>query len=357
MLVVQNRNQPARVLDTISTVIPESAEEIVVAAAYVTRSGTSLIFDRLRKKLGVEGFQNAAKCLITTCDYGLTDPDALDDWRQAGAQVLMANSGSVVAGNLNPSTAYHPKVYAFRSVNAVWQVVCGSANLTSRGLTINSEAVASSTLDDEAMQALIQQLADNTTEVDDQLIQQYRALRQAMPPPAPVAKETNPVPPPEPRNGALTWFGDAVAGGGVDPSEFERMWVQTLTMSGGSGSQLELPRGANGFFGFNFANYAQESKVTIGTPPLISGRNRWTDRILSWHGNNRMERMNMPTPAMSGYTYAHSAICFKRITNGYEFVAAPWDSDLARSWRTASIENDHLYKVGEHNSPRVCGLL
>lgn len=52
MLVVQNRNQPSRVLDTISTAIPVAADEIVVAAAYVTKSGTSLIFDRLQKKLG-----------------------------------------------------------------------------------------------------------------------------------------------------------------------------------------------------------------------------------------------------------------------------------------------------------------
>lgn len=357
MLVVQNRNQPSRVLDTISTAIPVAADEIVVAAAYVTKSGTSLIFDRLQKKLGADGFQNAAKRLITTCDYGLTDPDALEDWLEVGAQVFMANSESVVAGNLNPSTAYHPKVYAFRSTNADWHVVCGSANLTSRGLTINSEAVASSVLDHEQMQVLIQQLAVNAVQVDGQLIQQYRELRQAISPPAPVAKEINAVPPPPPANGALTWFGDAVAGGGVHPGEFERMWVQTLTMSGGSGSQLELPRGANGFFGFNFSNYAQGNKVTIGTPPLISGRNRWTDRILSWHGNNRMERMNLPTPAMSGYSYAHSAVCFRRVANGYEFVAAPWDSDLAKSWRSASTENEHLYKVGEHNSPRVCGLL
>lgn len=357
MLIVQSKLNPSVVLDEIADSIPDDTDELFVAAAYVSRTGSDLLFDRLRRRIGVAGFNQLNMHLITTGDYGLTQPDAIDAWIGAGARVDIANAAGIQQGNLNPTIAYHPKVYAFRGPAGDWHVVCGSANLTSRGLTVNSEAVTRITVPDPAVRSMITLLSEGAALATPQLITRYRELRNANPPPPQVASETSGVPPPPvspPQQ--LTAFGDAVNEGEVNPTDFDRLWVQTLTMSGGSGSQLELPRGANSFFGFNFTQHIAGDKVTIGTPVLLSGQRSWNDRILSWHGNNQMERINMPTPAMSGYDYAQSAVSFLRRPNGFEFSVALWDSDLARSWRAASTESGHLYKLGE-NSPRLCGLI
>jgi HKD family nuclease len=356
VLIVQNKQRPSVVLDEIAAAIPTDAQEMVVAAAYVTKSGSELLFDRLHKKLGAEGFAGLEKQLITTGDYGLTEPQALERWIELGAHVEIVNAHRIQQGNLNPAIAYHPKVYAFRGHAGDWHVVCGSSNLTSRGLTINSEAVSKVVLQDAAARAMIDLLREGAEVATEQLVEQYRELRNANPPPPQVSREVSRVPTPPTPPPRLTSFGDAVSNGDAMPKDFQRLWVQTLTMSGGSGSQLELPRGANAYFGFNFTNHIAGNKVTIGQPALLSGQRRWTDRILSWHGHNRMERINMPTPAMSGYTYDHSAVCFVRKGDGFEFLVARWDSDLARSWRGGSTVTGHVYKLGE-NSPRICGLL
>ena len=52
------------------------------------------------------------------------------------------------------------------------------------------------------------------------------------------------------------------------------MWIQAGSMtSGGSHNQLELPRGANVFFGFNYNTYDPQH-VTIGEPVLTSRARR-----------------------------------------------------------------------------------
>src|SRR3546814_15538200 len=81
-------------------------------------------------------------------------------------------------------------------------------------------------------------------------------------------------------------------------------------------------------------------------------------RRLTWHGNNKMERMNLPTAAQGGFNYADSAVMFRRLTNGsFELIVTPWESDLARSWRQASAQRQTLFCLGTVATNRVVGLL
>lgn len=124
--------------------------------------------------------------------------------------------------------------------------------------------------------------------------------------------------------------------------------------SSGSHAQLELPRGAGRFFGFDFDDYDNAHHL-IGVPPLFSGGKTWSDRQLTWHGNNRMERMNLPTIELGGFAYGNTVILFKRQAQGFQLIVAPWDSAAADAWRAASRKTGHVYKLGRRTR-RICGV-
>ena len=130
-----------------------------------------------------------------------------------------------------------------------------------------------------------------------------------------------------------------------------------IKLGGGSGNQLELPRGAHTFFKIAFSKYDFPHKITIGNLKLRAGEKEWRDRILSWHGDNMMERINLPTISQGGFSYQNSATMFRRLTNGwFELIIAPWNSDLARAWREASASKNLLFRLGTVGS-RVVGLV
>jgi hypothetical protein len=107
-----------------------------------------------------------------------------------------------------------------------------------------------------------------------------------------------------------------------------------------------------------FDQYDYPHNLIIGEPVLRSGARVWNDRRLTWHGNNKMERMNLPTAAQGGFNYADSAVMFRRLTNGsFELIVTPWESDLARSWRQASAQRQTLFRLGTVATNRVVGLL
>ena len=124
--------------------------------------------------------------------------------------------------------------------------------------------------------------------------------------------------------------------------------------SSGSHSQLELPRGGNRFFGYQYTDYGSDH-VTIGYPLLTLRDLRWTDRPLTWHGNNRMERINLPTPAQGGFNYRDTAVLFRRQAEGFEIEVFPWDDPGAVAWRAASAGLGLVFLVGEKGGRR-CGL-
>jgi hypothetical protein len=135
------------------------------------------------------------------------------------------------------------------------------------------------------------------------------------------------------------------------------MWIQSHAMQGGAATQLELPRGTHQFFGVRYTNYNFGRVRHIAEPILISGGHRWTDRPLTWHGDNAMERINLPSLSMGGFHYENSLILFRRIdTNVYELRVFPWASDTARAYLEASRQAGLIYRVGR-NSNRIAGFI
>jgi hypothetical protein len=170
--------------------------------------------------------------------------------------------------------------------------------------------------------------------------------------------EPDPVPPPPVviRPGEKPVFGDEVTAGRLLPMSYNHFWIEVKTLSGGSGSQLELPRGSNRFFGFDYDDYENAAHVVdIGYPVLTCKGKVWTDRPLRWHPNNRMERFNLPTLTQGGFGYQNTAVLFRRHERGFELNVLPWNDDGAVAWRAASDALNRVFRLGRRGQ-RICGL-
>ena len=359
MLIVQNHMHPATIRNAIVDLIADGVAELKVAAAYTTTSGTNMLLDSVAQSVGDVAFAAMPKTLITSFDYGITEPQALDHWLSHGhATVRVSGASSIAAGTTVPARAFHPKVYAFHVGDQTSGVLVASANLTGRGLTSNVEAGwvrhgAPSVEVDSAFSLL----TEGTEPLTSDLLAAYDQLRSAQPPVAPGPDDGQPVTPFTPLTGSLPLFRQAVETGQVDLATFDEMWVQVEALQGGSQNQLELPRRGHRFFGLSFSQYGAQHAV-VGYPALRRGSRVWDNRPLTWHGNNRMERFNLPTRAQGGPDYSDSAVMFRRLSDAsFELIAAPLDSDLAHSWAHASQQAGNLFRLGAHATTRLVGLL
>ncbi|EFH09614.1 hypothetical protein HMPREF0731_4169 [Pseudoroseomonas cervicalis ATCC 49957] len=359
---MQNAAEPASMRHAIVDLMREPTE-VRIASAYVTRGGCDILLDSLRAAVSAARFQAMPKVLITSFDFGLTEPQALRAWKSLpNASLRVAGSEGIPRGSLLPSRAYHPKLYAFGRDDGTYGVLVGSANLTARGFSINSEAAWSSQLSQEQIAAAFLKAEFGTVPADDDLITAYEALRAARPAPPEVAREALRVEVPVPQNAAmLPWFGDEVAQGRLVPANFGSMWIQAARLQGGSRNQLELPRGGNKFFGFNFNYHHLDDNIRIGEVRLRSGAMEWPDCVVAWHGQiNEMERINLPTRFKGGFEYENTCIMFRRLENDvFELIVAPWDSDLSRSWRQASADRNLTFRLGKRAraTGRLVGVL
>lgn len=354
-LVVQDESTPGVVLDALLSLASQTIDQLRIAVAYTTVGGSQLLLSQWRQRVGAAAWHAIPKVLLTSVDFGLTDPEALVLWAQEpNTRVRLANAHLLARGHLRPSNAFHSKLYLLDH-QGHQSCVVGSANLSRRAMTVNTEIVAVS----RGTAALMPQpewdrLEAATTPFDDQLLQQYRGLRpqppphQADDPPAPVAIQP----------GAVPAFPDEVDAGRLNPAAFDRFWVEAGSMTtGGSRNILEVPRHANRFFGFAFNNYAGQH-VVIGHPVLTLGPRHWNDRQLAWHGAprmNKMERLTLPTAAQGGPSYPNTAVLFRRHAGGFEIEVADWNSPLAVACRNASAAARRVYRLGRGS--RLCGLL
>lgn len=359
-MIVQNVLAPAAVRNAIVDLMSEQLSGLSIASAYVTVSGSGIIRQSAERYISARGFQRIPKLIVTCFDYGLSEPDALRLWLDTPATVVrVAGAAMVAQGSLIPKQAFHPKAYAFQTNARSANLLVGSANMTGRGFSANTEAVlARRDVALREIEALFTALSHGTTVLTAELLAAYAGLRRKQPPPRALLESVEAPPePPAVTVGQLRVLRDAIDDGSIDPGSFEQMWVQVARLEGGSTSQVELPRGAQRFFGFGFEGYESKKKETIGSPHLVSGRVTWDDRMLTWHGDNGMERINLPTAAQGGFDYANSAVLFRRLDRGrFEMLVAPWDGDLSRSWRAASFARRLLYRLGRR-SPRLVGFL
>jgi HKD family nuclease len=358
VLIVQNAEQPAAIRNALVDLIALGVTDLRVASAYVTSGGSRLLLSALEVALGAD-LARIPKTLVTSLDFGLTEPAALRTWSALeNTRVYVAGADRLAEGTLIPARAFHAKLYAFGRDAQTSSVLVGSANLTGRGLTVNTEAAwAHPNADRDDLDRAFALTGYRTTILTDALLADYDALRKVQPAPPGIAREVQPVAPPAPLSlGAISLFRDRVESGSVDPAHFGAMWVQVIGLQGGSASQLELPRGGHRFFGLHFDHYDQKTKITIGELTLRSGLAVWEDKLLTWHGDNQMERMNLPTRPQGGFDYHNTAIMFRRLEDGsFELIVAPWESDLAHAWRQASTQRNTLFRLGR--TARVVGLV
>lgn len=360
MLVVQNARKPAAIRNAVVDIIQDDLTRIDIAVAYVTKSGVELIDEAVRAHIrNDDDYKALPKRLIAALDFGITEPEALIAWQKLPkGEVRVVGADRILRGSLIPLRAYHPKLYAFTLGTGTCNTLIGSANLTSRGWSVNTEAGWTQRgISSAEVTAALDEVLRESVLLTDEILLAYTKLRSRTPRPRALQIETERVLPPKLSAGAFKSFKEAIATK-VNPAHYDSLWVQGDGMQGGSHNQLELPRGANRFFGFAFTGYARTVKVTIGVPVLRSGRKKWTDRILSWHGDNRMERINLPTHAKGGFKYENSAVMFRRLSDGsFELIVTDWNSDLARSWRQASADAGAIYRLGRTASNRLVGLI
>jgi HKD family nuclease len=356
VLIFQDPSRPNAILDAVVSLASPATTRFRGLVAYTTRGGTERLLPELEASIG-GAWPEIPKTLVTSFDFGITEPAALEYLRDAGFEIRIANLGEGGRLTLIPAaSAYHPKAYIFDS-DEVLSALIGSANLTRRALTVNVEVayVVERLAEPEAVEEQWDAAFEASVPLTEELLELYRerrpgALRRPTPP-------GEPVPPPlPPAPGTLKTFAQAVLDGDVNPQEFAAFWVEAGSMSSsGSHAQLELPRRGNVFFGYAFDDYDDEHH-TLGEPPLLVRGEWFTDRPLTWHGNNRMERINLPTFAQSGLRYPGTAILFRRIEGGFNLEVRPWDSPEAEAWRDESEAAGHIFRLGQ-NSNRVCGLL
>ena len=121
-------------------------------------------------------------------------------------------------------TAFHPKVYAFEIGNRTCNVLVASANLTSRGFTVNTEAGWSErAVAVSHVEAAFSELSRESRLLTPHLLEAYRQQRQSRPPQAPNTEGTL-VPAFSP-SGPLPSFRDVVESGSVDLAAHNAMWV------------------------------------------------------------------------------------------------------------------------------------
>ena len=351
MLRYQNPAAANTVLEAITQIVSAETTAIDIAVAYVTVEGARTLVRALAAQMG-ESWQEIPKGLVTCFDFGLTEPAALGYLQEQGFEVRIANLGVAGALRLAPNpSCFHPKLY-LAPTREVVRAVVGSANLSRRALSVNTEVVAVIELPgDGAVLTMWEELVTSSIQLTQALLQSYehaRAARRIAPPP-----DERPVPVFH-DNESCPVFRLAVESGMVDPTQYQAFWVEVGYASGGAASQLELPRRSQLFFGFDFVDYDDEHHV-IGNPTLVVGQHSWS-RPLTWHGNNQMERVNLPTPAQSGLIYSNRTVLFQRAGNVFKLAVADVTSSKAMRWRDESAAGGTLFRVSDR-SERLCGLI
>ena len=179
-VIYQSPAHPDEVAFALRDLIRDDLSRIRVAVAYATRAGCGRLVGAIEEKLGPSAFQVASKLLVTSFDFGHTEPEALGYWRSLPNSATRIANVQRVQGNLSLVSAnanFHPKVYFFDHPNGVAALV-GSANLTRRALTVNAEvAFADETADLHAVDRVWDGSWDTAEILTDHLLSEYRVTR------------------------------------------------------------------------------------------------------------------------------------------------------------------------------------
>jgi HKD family nuclease len=335
-------------LEALTSLTNPSLISLRIAVAYTTYGGVTALMPQLRRQATPVVWERATKILITCFDMGNTDPAAI-------RYLVERHAFSIRVSDVKESNAnYHPKIYVIGRKDDTG-VLLGSANLSGRALAANSEIgvlydpYPDLTDLEKAWSAILETSHPLTAkELKKYEAERPKRQRRKPQPDAPVPAEFLPA------AGELPVFAKKVDAG-MDPMAYDAFWVEAGLVSGWAQSQVELPRSANRFFGSKFDGYNTKVVTPIAEIDLLVGPNTWK-RPLRWHGDNRMERFNLPTPNQSGLQYSGHVVLFRRAPAGFTVEAAEDGTALATSWIQASRQLSTLCRVGE-KTVRRCGLL
>ena len=353
--ICQDAQNPSLILDGIGNLFRAGQSSLCICVAYTTAYGLTLLKERAEFELGTEVWEALPKRIVTSIDYGITSPEALRQLRAlAKTEVFIANPSVIERSRFNPRIAFHPKCYCVEG-DVSQAILTGSANLTRRALTVNTEAAIFSQQKPIVDQFLntFDRLVGESLSVDNDWINEYELIRNGLPE-IESDDEVEVVESPENPPPLIDF---------VNENENDlpaRFWIEAGSMSSsGSRHQLELPRRACRFFNLRFANYVP-GREEIGTITLVRGHSSWDDRRIVWHGDNGMERLYLPTVTQGGVNYVDQAVLFEHRENGeFDFQVVPWNSDVAASWRNASISAGLIFTVAAspRANSRICGFL
>ncbi len=359
-VIYQSRSRPSEILLALGSLANDQVTRIRMAVAYTTRAGCDRLFPLLERNIGQENWQNIPKSIVTSFDFGHTDPLALSYLSSVpNLEISIMDPSVMDRPGMRPTTAFHPKFYLFNR-NEHQSMLIGSANLSQNALTVNTEIayLDQAIVDSDVVEMTWSAISTQSESLTTTLLERYSELRIRTPIPRPDSPATDDEPLPSiglPSTSDILSFGDSVTSGSISPLSYDRFWIEAGSMSsGGSRNQLELPRGANQFFGFSFTDYGPQHSI-IGHPQIIIAGRQWSDRPLTWHGHNAMERINLPTEFQGGFAYPNTAILFQRVPQGFELMVVPWEDYLAIMWREASANANLLFRLGQ-TTRRLCGL-
>lgn len=355
-LVYQDRQLRSRTALALEGLADPTVTDIRIAVAYTTRDGCASLVKALRRRLG-KAWLTAHKTLITSFDFYLTDPDALQIAMRAGFDVYRGAS---------PGFAFHPKLYLFDTASGDVRLLVGSANLTAAAHNDNTElgvalSLSAGTLQRRALDEAWDRLIDTAQPLAPADVARYRADRVRN---APKRRPTPRAPrvPSWRAVGTLPRFPDEVLAGRLRPQGFRALWVQAGAMSSSeSHNQLELSRFANYYFGFAFSSHSTTlSLLPIGAVKVTIRGRSWPAQPLNWRGApkmNKMERIYLPTVEQGGLDYANTGVLFTRTGRGsFRVIVMPWRGKTVSGWQQTSAGRGTLFSVGR-GSPRICGLL
>jgi hypothetical protein len=104
MLIVQNEFQPGRIQNGLLDLMRDGITGVRVCSAYISMSGSEMLFGHMHQSAGRGSLREVAKTIVTSLDFGLTEPDALEFWRDTETcEVLVAGTSDLCARKFSSS--------------------------------------------------------------------------------------------------------------------------------------------------------------------------------------------------------------------------------------------------------------
>ena len=93
MLIVQNELRPAEMQNALFDLMRDGIQRVRICSAYISMAGSQILFDGISRSAPGGDHERVTKTIVTSLDFGITDPTALEFWRDTGnCQLLVAGA-------------------------------------------------------------------------------------------------------------------------------------------------------------------------------------------------------------------------------------------------------------------------